>query len=88
MIAIRRCALADRLNIVSFERDIRPHFRDNPDIDTLQSYGIDLSSYEDVKARVSKIYKTLADGSVPCDEPWPSERIALFKRWMQDGMAP
>jgi hypothetical protein len=88
MIAVRRCALAEGVNVVSFEHDIRPLFRDSPDIDTMQGYGIDLSSYEDVKTRASEIYKTLADGSMPCDEPWPSERVALFKRWMQEGMAP
>jgi hypothetical protein len=87
MIAIRRCALVGA-NVVNFEDDIRPLFRDSPDIDTMQGYGIDLSSYEDVRARASEIYKTLADGSMPCDEPWPSERVALFKRWMEEGMAP
>jgi hypothetical protein len=54
MIAIRTCALAEVVNVVSFEHDIRPLFRDSPDIDTMQGYGIDLSSYEDVKARAPR----------------------------------
>ena len=33
------------------------------------------------------IYATLDDGSMPCDEPWPKENVALFKRWMDEGMA-
>jgi hypothetical protein len=73
---------------VNFAVDIRPLFRDSPDIDSMQGYGLDLSSYEDVKARASEIYACLADGSMPCDEPWPAERLALLKRWMDEGMAP
>jgi hypothetical protein len=73
---------------VSFEHDIRPLFRDSPDVDSMQAYGLDLSSYQDVKSRASAIYERLTDGSMPCDEPWPEERIALFKRWMDEGMAP
>jgi hypothetical protein len=51
---------------VSFAADIRPLFRDSPDIDSMQGYGLDLSSYEEVKARASEIYACLADGSMPC----------------------
>ena len=32
--------------------DIRPLFRDSPDVDTMRGYGLNLSSYEDVRARV------------------------------------
>jgi hypothetical protein len=73
---------------VSFAADIRPLFRDSPDIDSMQGYGLDLSSYEEVKTRASDIHSYLADGSMPCDEPWPAERLALLKRWMDEGMAP
>jgi hypothetical protein len=41
---------------VSFATDIRPLFRDSPDVDSMQGYGLDLSSFEDVKARASDIY--------------------------------
>jgi len=41
-----------------------------------------------VKARVAEIYEALANGSMPCDEPWPEERLALFKQWMDEGVAP
>ena len=70
----------------SFELDIRPLFRESPDIDTMRGFGLDLSSYEDVKARAEEIYARLEDGSMPCDEPWPPERLGLFKRWMDEGM--
>ncbi len=35
----------------SFAADIRPLLRDSPDVDSMQGYGLDLSSYEEVKAR-------------------------------------
>jgi hypothetical protein len=73
---------------VSFATEIRPLFRDSPDIDTMQGFGLDLSSYDDVKARASEIYARLQDGSMPCDDAWPAERLALFRRWMEEGMAP
>ncbi len=73
---------------LGFAKDIRPLFRDSPDVDTMKDYGVDLSSYEDVKAKASKILATLEDGSMPCDAPWPPDRVTLFKRWMDEGMAP
>jgi hypothetical protein len=71
----------------SFANDIRPLFRDSPDVDSMQGYGLDLSSYEEVKAQASGIYARLADGSMPCDEPWPPDRLLLFKLWMDEGFA-
>ncbi len=73
---------------LSFAKDIRPLFRDTPDVDTMKRFGLDLSSYDDVKAQAAEIYGALTDGSMPCDGPWPADRIALFKRWMDEGMAP
>ena len=73
---------------LSFATDIRPLFRDSPDVDSMQGYGLDLSSYEDVKAKAAETYARLEDGSMPCDEPWPAERIALFKQWIDEGLAP
>ena len=73
---------------LSFSSDIRPLFRDSPDVDTMKDMGLDLSSYEDVKAKATSIYSRLDDGTMPCDGPWPREQIGLFKRWMDEGMAP
>ncbi len=66
---------------VSFAKDIRPLFRDSSDVDTMKEYGLDLSSYTEVKAHAENIYARLTVGSMPCDGAWPAERIALFKRW-------
>ena len=73
---------------LSFASDIRPLFRDTPDVDTMKSIGLDLSSYDDVKQNAAAIHARVADGSMPCDEPWHQEQVDLFKRWMDEGMAP
>jgi hypothetical protein len=36
---------------LSFADDIRPLFRDSPDIESMKDYGLDLSSYKDVRAQ-------------------------------------
>jgi hypothetical protein len=84
----RRHAPREHCMPTSFATDIRPLFRDSPDIDTMQGYGLDLSSYEEVKTQASEIYARLGDGSMPCDQAWPPDRLALFKRWMDEGLAP
>ena len=73
---------------VSFAKDIRPLFRDTPDVDSMKEYGLDLSSYTEVRAQAEEIYARLADGSMPCDRAWAQEQVALFKRWMDEGMPP
>ena len=72
---------------LSFAKDIRPLFRDEPDVETMKGMGLDLSSYEDVKARAAAIYSRLEDGSMPCDGAWSDAEVALFKRWMDEGAA-
>ncbi len=73
---------------LGFATDIRPLFRDSPDVESMKNFGLDLSSYADVKANAEAIYSRLEDGSMPCDEAWPAEQLARFKQWMDDGMQP
>jgi hypothetical protein len=70
----------------SFAHDIRPLFRDK-DIEEMR-FAFDLSQYDDVKSNASGIYDRLADGSMPCDEVWPDNRIALFRQWTVEGYSP
>jgi hypothetical protein len=70
----------------SFERDIRPMFREK-DHDSMAGH-IDLWSYSDVKAHQDAILERLRNGTMPCDGPWPLERVAVFQRWIADGSAP
>lgn len=71
---------------MSFETDIRPLFRDD-DADAM-SWAFDLRSYEDVRANAEAIYERLEDGSMPCDEPWPEERVQRFRDWIDAGTPP
>jgi hypothetical protein len=68
----------------SFERDIRPLFRQR-DIGSM-SFAFDLASYDDVREHAEDIYSRLADGTMPCDAPWPNGDVARFRRWLDDGM--
>jgi hypothetical protein len=72
--------------MLSFARDIRPLFRDD-DVEAMR-YAFDLTRHEDVRANAQAIYERLADGSMPCDGAWPADRIALLRRWMDEGSAP
>jgi hypothetical protein len=71
--------------VPGFERDIRPLFRDK-DVEEMR-FAFDLSQYADVKDNADGIYQRLQDGSMPCDEAWPPERIALFRQWIDEGYA-
>jgi hypothetical protein len=73
---------------LSFAKDIRLLFRDDPDVASMKDFGLDLSSYSDVKAKAQSILATLLKGTMPCDGAWPEDRVALFKRWMDEGMEP
>ena len=73
---------------LSFAADIRPLFRDEPDVKVMKRMGLDLSSYDDVKAKAKGIYARLENGSMPCDGAWPKEDVSAFKRWMDEGMQP
>lgn len=69
-----------------FAADIRPLFRDFDRQAMVQAF--DLFDYATVKARAGHILQRLADGTMPCDARWDDARIALFRRWMDSGMAP
>ncbi len=69
---------------LSFERDILPLFREE-DIDSM-SFAFDLSSYEDVSQNAEEIHSRLAEGTMPCDGPWPEENVERFRQWIDAGM--
>jgi hypothetical protein len=69
----------------SFERDIRPLFRDE-DVESM-SFAFDLRSYNDVSANAEEIYERIEDGSMPCDAEWPADQIARFRAWIDGGMS-
>ena len=70
----------------SFAADIRPLFRDG-DVDAML-YLFDLREYDDVSANAETIWERVEDGSMPCDDMWPLDRVELFRRWIDTGKAP
>lgn len=71
---------------LSFEEDVAPLFREK-DVEEMKDIsGFDMSDYADVRDNAEAIYARLADGTMPCDGPWPDEDIDKFKRWMDQGM--
>lgn len=68
---------------LSFERDIKPLFRER-DRGSMKFF-IDLWSYDDVARESDAILDRLRDGSMPCDGAWDDERISLFQTWVDQG---
>jgi hypothetical protein len=68
---------------VTFDSDIKPLFRGKDRDSMLRAF--DLWSYSDVQTHADAIVDRLKNGSMPCDGPWPAERIQLFERWIENG---
>lgn len=70
---------------VRFEKHIKPLFRAR-DRQSMQ-FAFDLWSLEDVKQNAPAILERLQDGSMPCDEAWPDDKVQTFKRWVASDMS-
>jgi hypothetical protein len=71
---------------VSFERDVRPMFRDKDRASMLRAF--DLWSRDDVRAHQDAILDRLRAGTMPCDGAWPPDQVGVFQRWIAGGSAP
>lgn len=71
---------------VSFEQDIKPLFREQDRLE--MDFVFDLWSYDEVKENAENIYERVLDETMPCDAPWPSEQIQLFRDWIDAGLQP
>jgi hypothetical protein len=71
---------------LSFERDVRPLFREKDRDSMLKAF--DLWSYSDVQAHQDAILSRLREGTMPCDGEWPPEHVVVFQRWIAGGSAP
>jgi hypothetical protein len=72
----------------SFARDIKPLMTETDRQHMLMMF--DLWSYDDVKQNAADIYDAVSNKRMPPpppqgDGPWPADRVALFKRWIDDG---
>ncbi|HEY6637100.1 MAG TPA: ferritin-like protein [Solirubrobacterales bacterium] len=66
-----------------FEENIKPLFRER-DRDSMR-FAFDLWSLDDVSTHTDAILERLEAGTMPCDGAWPSERVAVFRRWVDAG---
>jgi hypothetical protein len=71
---------------LGYERDIRPLFREKGV--SAMSTVFDLADYDDVQANARSILAKLSDGTMPCDGPWPQNRVDLFRSWVDEGCQP
>jgi hypothetical protein len=71
---------------VTFSANIKPLFRAT-DRNAMKR-AFDLWSYDDVRTHAAAIAARLADGTMPCDGPWPAEQVSLFNRWLAEGTRP
>lgn len=73
----------------SYVLHIKPLFT-QVDIDHMADFGVDLGTYDGVKANATEISTRLKDTTAPMPPtstggPWPDEWIALFDRWISEG---
>jgi phage gp29-like protein len=48
-------------------------------------FAFDLWAHKDVRVHADAILERLRSGSMPCDDAWPDERVAVFERWVESG---
>jgi hypothetical protein len=76
----------DPASPLSFERDVRPLFREMDRTSMLKAF--DLWSHNDVVVHQDPIASQLISGTMPCDGAWSSDRVAIFQRWIAEGSQP
>ena len=69
--------------VVSFERDIRPLFREK-DRDSMLA-AFDLFDYADVAENADAIAGSLRSGQMPCDGAWPDADVDKLQQWIDAG---
>ena len=70
----------------SYAADVKPLFREQDR--RAMTFLFDLWAYEDVRANAADILSALEAGEMPCDGPWPPERVDLLRRWIDEGLRP
>jgi hypothetical protein len=76
----------DESRPLSFERDIKPLFRDKDRSSMLEAF--DLWSFTDVVARQESVLEQVRSGHMPCDGAWPTEKVTMFADWISQGSQP
>lgn len=68
---------------LSFERDIKPLFRDKDRDSMLRAF--DLFSYSDVSGHADAIVGAVRSGKMPCDGAWPASQVETLQHWIDTG---
>jgi hypothetical protein len=68
---------------ISFERDIKPMFRDK-DRESMMA-AFDLFDCGDVADNADAIVGSLRSGQMPCDGPWPDSQVDKLQQWIDAG---
>jgi len=80
------------LMALSYAKDIKPLFTAVDQDHMFNHAGMfDLWSYDDVKTNAASIYDSVSAGRMPPKKdggPWPQEKVAKFKQWMDEGSQP
>lgn len=69
----------------SFARDIAPLFNERDR--SAMSWLLDLADAGAVREHAAAILEQVTTGRMPCYGRWPEDRVALFRRWIETGMA-
>jgi hypothetical protein len=67
----------------TFEGDVKSLFRERDRAAMLDFF--DLWAFDDVRANADAILGAVRTGSMPCDAPWPKEKVDLLERWINLG---
>ena len=68
---------------LSFERDIRPLFREKDRTSMLRAF--DLWSFTDVVAHQDAILDQVRVGHMPCDGAWRAQDVSALADWIARG---
>ena len=71
------------LEAPEFEKDIKPLFRAKDRDSMIKAF--DLWKYEDVVTHAAAILAAVDSGKMPCDGPWPPDKVQLVERWIKAG---
>jgi truncated hemoglobin YjbI len=69
---------------LSFVAHIKPLFRKMDRQSMI--FAFDLWGHQDVAKHAQAILTRLEAVTMPCDGAWPSEKIEVFRRWIESGM--
>ena len=71
---------------VGYAKDIKPLFNER-DRNHME-FMLDLWSYDDVTGNADAILDSVSNGRMPPGDPWPADRVDIFKQWIAGGCQP